>query len=102
MAIQPQDEGDAAEEPFLERAIGAVVSRHDPARRTLKDEYLLGNAREVRHELDGAGAGANHRDTASCRVQVVVPARRMERRPREVLQTREGGNVGPIELAGAA
>ena len=53
-------------------------------------------------ELGSAGAGADDRDALAVQVDVVVPARRVERRAGEVVEAGDVGQVRAVELADRA
>ena len=58
--------------------------------------------RDLRHELEGAGAGADHRDALALQVDVVAPARGVERRALEVVEAGDVGQARLVELADGA
>lgn len=55
---------------------------------------------DLRNQLDGTGAGTDHRDLLAGEVDAVVPLRRMERLPFEVGQALEIGDRRDVQRAG--
>ena len=71
-----------------------VDGRTEPRRRPLEHEQLAGLRRDLRDELHGARARADHCDPLAAQVDVVTPPRRVERGTRVGLSTRMFGNEG--------
>jgi hypothetical protein len=72
----------------------ALALRHDPARVALEDVELLRDLGDVRHELGRGRAGADDAHPLAGEVVLVLPARRVELRAREVVE------AGPVGVAG--
>ncbi len=87
--------GEAVVELALQLAHGPVGVRHDPRRRALEDVHPPHLGLDPGDELDRRGAGADHGHALAGEVVVVVPARGVEGRAREVL---EAGQVGHERL----
>ena len=51
-----------------------------PVRGALIDEHFVGDRRDSGHDLVGARAGTDDRDTLAVQVDVVVPVSRVKRR----------------------
>jgi hypothetical protein len=88
----------------LEQRAGApghlvVGLRHDPRRRALEQRQLRGPGRDARHELDRAGAGADHRDLLAGEVDVVAPPRGVERRAVEPLDPGQLRDLRQVQRA---
>ncbi len=71
-----------------DRAVGLP---RDPRRRALVDVEVRGHRRDLRHELDRAGAGADDRDPLAGQVVFVVPVRGVEGRALEPVEARQVG-----------
>ena len=101
LAVEPLQGREAAERPLLEPGDRPVAPRHDPRGRALEDGHLLDDGRDLRHELDGRGPGADHGDAASAQVEVVAPGGGVEDLALEVLEPGDVGERGVGERAGA-
>src|SRR5690606_12804173 len=77
----------AAEQAAFALADGAVGLGHDPRRRALVQVELADLRLDLRHELDGRGACADHRDTLAFKAMVMVPLLGVEHLALERLQT---------------
>ena len=71
----------------------------DVRRGPLEHRDVTGLGLDARHELDRAGAGAEHRDALAPQVDRVVPLRRVEGRSLERAQPGQLGDRGSRELA---
>ena len=83
-------------------AVVVVGRRPEPRRRPLEHEELADDGRDLGDELDRARAGADHRDALAPQVDVVVPARRVERRTGERVAAGDVGEARPVQLADRA
>ena len=83
----------------MQRGVGAVrLGQH--VRRGALEEGQLGDVVHDRgQELDRAGAGPDDRHPPAGEVVAVVPARRVERRAGERVESRQVGDHGPVQLA---
>ena len=90
--------------PFrIGRRVAALV---DGRRGALKHVEVLGISAEVRNQLYAGGPGSDQRDPLVSQLVesaagipagvVVIPARRVEHVPLEVLDSRDTGKLGPI------
>ncbi len=77
--------GHVVQQPFHALGDILVVVRHRqaPGRAALEHREVRGLGRDLRHELIGRGAGADHRHALAAQVDVVTPFCGMERRPLE-------------------
>ena len=96
--VQPEQAGHAAEGRPQSGAVRPVGFRDDVRGVELDDRRVRRPRDDVRHELDRARPGADHRHPPSGQVVVVPPVRRVERRAGEVLETRQGRDGGAGEL----
>src|SRR3546814_10454501 len=78
-----------------------VFARDDPRRRALEDGEVLHPIDDARHDLDRAGAGADHADALAREIDRCVPARGVELRAGETLAAGNIGDVDAVELAGS-
>jgi hypothetical protein len=83
---------EAPEEVALEIGDAPVRIRHDPRGSALEDVELLGEGLDLRDELHARGTRAYHRDPFALKFVVVVPLRRVEHRPLEVVDPLDLGN----------
>src|SRR6266446_2496265 len=79
LAQGPARNGDASKAalPFLTE--GEIEARHNPRRRALEEMELADAWRDLRHELDRAGTGADNGDILAIQVHAVIPRRGMKR-----------------------
>src|ERR671932_561343 len=77
------------EGPDVARRDGAVIVRvvHRPVRRALEDPQMRDFRGDGRGGLYGAGARADHRDAFAFEIDALVPPRRVEHRPFEIVET---------------
>jgi hypothetical protein len=87
------------EQPVLPAPVGRVGLRHDVRRRALEDCDVLRVLAQLGHELDRAGPGPDDGDALAGQLDVVVPARRVERVAGEALPARDVGQHRPRQLA---
>src|SRR3546814_14970732 len=78
-----------------------VFARDDPRRRALEDGEVLHPIDDARHDLDRAGAGADHADALAREIDRCVPARGVELRAGETLAAGNLGDVDAVELSGS-
>ena len=86
---------DAVDGP-LPAAERPVAVRHHPRRRPLEDVQLLDLRLDLRDELDRRRPRSDHRHALARQLVLVVPARRVEDRPLEAL---ESGQVRRVRIA---
>src|SRR3954453_569381 len=87
-----------AEETLLPPAVGAVLLGNHVRGRALVDVELPDALGDRRDDLDGAGAGADHRHPLAGDLRVVVPAGGVEDRSLEALGSGDPGQRRAIEL----
>ena len=95
--MQPLQGGRLPEELLRGLRVRNVVAREDPVGRTLVDRKTLDERGDLRHELQGARAGAHDGDVAAAQVVAVVPARRVEAASAERGKPREARDRGSVE-----
>ena len=76
-----------------------VLARQEPVARPLKDGQALDARRDLGDELNGAGAGSDDGDALSCEPVVVVPVRRVEAVPRELVQALDARDRRLVQLS---
>src|SRR4029077_19923616 len=89
LAQGPAGDGDGTEAPPPFFADGKIEARDDPRRRALKKRKLADAGRDLRDELDGAGAGADNGDVFAVQVHFVIPGGGMKRRALETVEALE-------------
>jgi hypothetical protein len=105
-------EGQVAEQPVLGARHFAVGLGQDPRRGALVQVEPARLGRDLRHELDGRGTGADHGHALAAQVVVVLPQLRVEGlalegvdagdvRPRRAAQAAHAGDqrTGPVAAA---
>jgi hypothetical protein len=92
--------GDVCERPAQRGGIGAGVARQEPVAAALEDVEVADGLRNLGHELDGAGAGADDRDALAGEVIVVVPLGGVEGPALEVAGALDAGEGGAMLLSG--
>src|SRR5829696_2972372 len=100
LAAEPQQAGDPAESGERAGAVGPIGLAQDVGRRALEDGETGHLRCDLRHDLDRAGARAQHRDPLVAEVVPVVPVRGVEERALERVQTGDVGGARSAELAG--
>jgi hypothetical protein len=93
--------GNVGEHPLHPRRDRIVGPRHHPCRRALVKVKCRNILDDLRDYLDGAGAGADHRDTFTGDVDAVVPFGGVEHRALEVAEPLEIGDRRDVQAAGA-
>ena len=96
----PLRAGHGAERGLLDPADPARQPRHDPRGGALEERQLLDRRLDLRHELDGRGAGADHRDAPAGQVVVVPPTGGVEHRAGELVDPGQVGDGRVAERAG--
>ena len=90
---------EALEQLALPGRVGAVELRQHPGGRALVDRQALGDVGDRGHELDRAGAGADHRHPLAGELDVVIPFGGVKDRALEVLDPGDRRDLGTAELA---
>lgn len=85
-AQQALGERKVPEQPALEGRYRPVRLGHDPRRRALEQVQVGHLRRDLRHELDGTGAGADHCHALALQGIVVVPLLRVKALALEAVQ----------------
>ena len=83
-----------------QRRVRQVGQAEHPVGRAHVEVEPLGHAGQGRGDLDAGRTGPDHADALTVEADVVVPARRVEARPAEVVQSRDVGNLGVTQHAG--
>src|SRR5581483_9433138 len=91
--------GVALEASLPARRNPGVGARQDPWRGALEQMELADVRLDLGHELNGRGAGSNHRHLAACEVVVMIPARGMENRAAEAVTAFEVRDLGVSQRA---
>ncbi len=94
-------ERQAAEQPALGGRHLAIGLGHDPRGRALEQVQVRHLRRDLRHELDGAGASADHRHALARQRVVMVPVLRVKRLAAKTRQARDIGIRWPAQAAHA-
>ncbi len=99
-AVDPLHSWHPPERQLLQGGVVAVVPADDPRWRALVDVEPGHLGGDLGHDLDGGGAGADHRDALALEVVVVVPGRGVEDLPGEGLEALDVGVARRGECAG--
>ena len=94
---QPRDVGECGLHPVRKRL---VRSGNHPGRGALVELKFRDVANDARHDLDGAGARADHRHPLAREVDVVVPLRGMESGASEIGESFDVGKARNVQRAG--
>lgn len=85
-----------AEEPAIEPAVLALETRQQIRCAALEHAQMRHNRCNTGHELDCAGAGADHGDLFATQVVVVFPLGGVKTVASEIVHTSDGGKRGRL------
>ena len=102
LPVEPLQRTHVLQQPVLPGAERTIRLRCHVVHAALEQRQLAGVGRHLWHELDGTRSDADHGDTLTAQVVVVVPTGRVEHGPPERLETGDVGDVRSVELPQAA